>query len=70
MFVLEYTNRGQLVTRRLLVLLAIEPVLLMLCLFVPATHDLVHFYPADAAGEEFPRSAPGPCSGSTWPTRT
>ena len=59
-FVLEYTNRGQLVTRRLLVLLAIEPVLLMLCLFVPATHDLVHFYPADAAGEELPEVGTGP----------
>ena len=53
-FVLEYTNRGHLVTRRLLVLLAIEPLLLMVCLFVPATHDLVRYYPAGAAGVDLP----------------
>jgi PAS domain S-box-containing protein len=59
-FVLEYTNRGHLVTRRLLVLLAIEPMTLMVFLFVPATHDLVHFYPADAAGEDLPVVGTGP----------
>ena len=59
-FVLEYTNRGHLVTRRLLVLLAIEPLLLMVCLFVPATHDLVRFYPADAAGVDLPVVGTGP----------
>ena len=59
-FVLEYTNRGHLVTRRLLALLAIEPVVLMVFLFVPSTHDLVHFYPADAAGEDLPVVGTGP----------
>ena len=59
-FVLEYTNRGHLVTRRLLALLAIEPVVLMVFLFVPAIHDLVHYYPADAAGEDLPVVATGP----------
>ena len=59
-FVLEYTNRGHLVTRRLLALLAIEPLALMVFLFVPATHDLVRFYPADAAGEDLPVVGTGP----------
>ena len=59
-FVLEYTNRGHLVTRRLLALLAIEPIVLMVFLFVPATHDLVHSYPPDAAGEDLPVVGTGP----------
>jgi PAS domain S-box-containing protein len=59
-FVLEYTNRGHLVTRRLLAVLAIEPVALMVFLFLPATHDAVHFYPADAAGEDLPVVGTGP----------
>jgi PAS domain S-box-containing protein len=59
-FVLHYTNRGGLVTRRLLTVLAVEPVVVMLCLFIPATHDLVRFYPPDAAGEDLPVVGTGP----------
>ena len=32
----------------------------MVFLFLPATHDLVHFYPADAAGEDLPVVGTGP----------
>ncbi len=59
-FVLEYTNRGHRVTRRLLGLLAIEPVVVMAILFVPATHDLVRFYPPDADGMDLPVVGTGP----------
>lgn len=59
-FVLEYTNRGRRVTRRLLGLLTIEPVVVMAFLFVPATHDLVRFYPPDADGKDLPVVGTGP----------
>ena len=59
-FVLQYTNRGHLVTRRLLAALTVEPVVVMVALLVPATHDLVRFYPADAAGQELPVVGTGP----------
>jgi PAS domain S-box-containing protein len=59
-FVLQYTNRGHLVTRRLLAALAVEPVAVMTLLFIPATHDLVRFYPPNAAGQELPVVGTGP----------
>jgi PAS domain S-box-containing protein len=59
-FVLQYTGRAQLVTRRLLVVLAIEPVVVLAMLFNPSTHDLIRFYPVDAAGDELPIVRTGP----------
>ena len=59
-FVLQYTGRGHLVTRRRLILLAVEPVTVWVLLAVPATHDLLRFYPASAAGEEIPVVSTGP----------
>jgi serine phosphatase RsbU (regulator of sigma subunit) len=59
-FVLQYTGRGKRVTRRLLALLAIEPVLVLILLAVPATHDLVRSYPASASTEELPIVEVGP----------
>lgn len=59
-FVLQYTGRGTRVTRRLLAVLAIEPVLVLILLAVPATHDLVRFYPAAAETEELPIVEVGP----------
>ncbi len=59
-FVLQYTGRGRRVTRRLLALLTIGPVLTLILLAVPATHDLVRFYPASAATEELPIVEVGP----------
>lgn len=59
-FVLQYTGRGTRVTRRLLALLAVEPVLALILLAVPATHDLVRAYPASAATEDLPIVEVGP----------
>jgi PAS domain S-box-containing protein len=59
-FVLQYTGRAHLVTPRVIGLLAIEPVLVLLVLFNPATHDLVRFYPRNAANVELPIVGAGP----------
>lgn len=59
-FVLQYTGHGRRVTRRLLALLAILPGLALIVLAVPATHDLMRFYPASAATEELPIVEVGP----------
>lgn len=59
-FVLQYTGRGRFVTRRLLALLAIEPVLALTLLAVPSTHDLVRSYPASASTEDLPIVDVGP----------
>ncbi|MDR7255155.1 serine phosphatase RsbU (regulator of sigma subunit) [Nocardioides sp. BE266] len=59
-FVLQYTGRGQLITRRLVALLAVPPVAAMVVLAVPATHDLVRFYPDTAGTEELPIVGTGP----------
>jgi PAS domain S-box-containing protein len=59
-FVLQYTGRSQLVTGRVLVALAVEPVVILAVLFYPGTHDLVRFYPVDAAGDELPIVGTGP----------
>ncbi len=53
-FVLQYTGHGRVVTRRLLWLLAIEPIAIWVLLAVPATHDLVRFYVPGTVGEEIP----------------
>jgi serine phosphatase RsbU (regulator of sigma subunit) len=59
-FVLQYTGRGSRVTRRLLAVLAVEPILALTLLAVPATHDLVRFYPPSAAAEDLPIVQVGP----------
>jgi len=59
-FVLQYTGRGRRVTKGLVALLAVEPVLALTLLAIPATHDLVRFYPASAATEELPVVGVGP----------
>lgn len=53
-FVLQYTGRGRWVSRRLVALLALEPLAVLVVLAVPATHDLIRSYPASAAGEDLP----------------
>ncbi len=53
-FVLQYTGRGHLVTRRMLALLTIEPVVVLALLANRGTHDLVRYYSAGAAGQELP----------------
>ena len=47
-FILCWTGHSRRVTRRLLVLLALEPLALLVLLLLPATHDLVRYLPADA----------------------
>jgi len=59
-FVLQYTGRPALVTRKVLVALAVEPVVILAVLFYPSTHDLVRFYPVDAADDELPIVGTGP----------
>jgi PAS domain S-box-containing protein len=59
-FVLQYTNRRHLVSRKLLAVLAIEPVAVLLCLFLPFSHDLVRYYPPEAAGDDTPVVSAGP----------
>lgn len=59
-FVLQYTGRAHLVTRRVVAALAVEPLLVLAVLFHPATHDLVRFYPEDAAEVELPIVGTGP----------
>jgi PAS domain S-box-containing protein len=59
-FVLQYTGRGRLVTRRVLGILTIEPLVVLVLLANGATHDLVRFYPRNAVGEELPVVGTGP----------
>ena len=59
-FVLQYTDRGRLVTVRMVALLGIEPALVMALLAVPTTHDLVHDYPPGALQQALPVVATGP----------
>lgn len=59
-FVLQYTGRGQLVTRGLLAALIVEPVVVLGLLAWPATHDWVRYYPPSAAGEALPVVGTGP----------
>ena len=59
-FVLQYTGRERYLTRPVLGLVVVEPLLLLLALALPATHDLVRFYPASAAGDKTPVVGAGP----------
>lgn len=59
-FVLQYTGRAHLVSRRVVALLTVEPVLVLAVLFNPGSHDLVRFYPPDSAGVELPVVGTGP----------
>ena len=47
-FALRYTGRWSRIPPRVIALLAIEPVAVMTLLAIPATHDLIHYYPTDA----------------------
>ncbi len=58
-FVLHYTGRRRLVSRRLLGVLAVEPLAVWLLLAVPATHDLLRFYPPGSELDEIPVVATG-----------
>ena len=59
-FILCWTGSTSRVTRRLLLLLAVEPVGLLGLLALPATHDLVRYLPAGAADPLTVEVATGP----------
>src|SRR3954449_921153 len=59
-FVLRYTGRGRLVSRRLLLALTVGPLASVVVSFVRAPHDLVRFYPPGAAQEQLPVVGSGP----------
>jgi len=63
-FAALFSGRGQWVTRRNLVLLAVEPVLVLVLLANGATHDLIRYYPASAVGDQGAVARPGPLF---WP---
>jgi sigma-B regulation protein RsbU (phosphoserine phosphatase) len=59
-FVLRYTGHDRLVTRRLLVLLAVVPVLVCAVLANPATHDLIRYYKTAPGDGQTPLVGSGP----------
>jgi PAS domain S-box-containing protein len=50
-FVMQYTGRERLVNRRTMAALAVVPVATVALLAVPATHDLVRYYPREATAD-------------------
>src|SRR4029453_2830381 len=48
---MQYTGRERLVTRRTMAALAVVPAATVALLAVPATHDLVRYYPPSAAAD-------------------
>jgi PAS domain-containing protein len=63
-FVARFSGRGHWVTRRTLVLMALEPIIVLGLLANAATHDLIRFYPPGAASESNPDAEAGPLF---WP---
>jgi serine phosphatase RsbU (regulator of sigma subunit) len=59
-FVLQYTGRGHLVTRRLVALLAVPPIAALAVLAAPATHNLVRSYSATSGAQDLPDVQSGP----------
>jgi PAS domain S-box-containing protein len=50
-FIMQYTGRDRWVNRRTMAALAVVPVATIVLLAVPATHDLVRYYPPEAAAD-------------------
>jgi signal transduction histidine kinase len=63
-FAALFSGRGHWVNRRTVALLAVEPALVLSLLANRATHDLVRFYPASAAGDPGAVAQSGPLF---WP---
>ncbi len=53
-FTLQYTGRTHWLTRRLLFLLSVEPLIVLTLLAIPATHDLIRVYSRTTNAERFP----------------
>jgi PAS domain S-box-containing protein len=63
-FAALFSGRGHWVNRRTMALLSLEPLIVLGLLANRATHDLVRWYPAAAAGDEAAVAQPGPLF---WP---
>ena len=59
-FVLQYTGRERLLTRRVLGLLVLEPLIVLGLLAFDRTHDLVRYYEPSEAGKDLPVVTGGP----------
>ena len=67
-FVAEYTGRGRGLPVWVLAALAVEPLIVLVMLTVPATRDLIHYYPTDPARMRFVGAAPVNLAGPLfWP---
>ena len=50
-FIMQYTRRDQWVNRPVMAALAVPPLVVIVLLANPATHDLVRYYPPSAAAD-------------------
>ena len=59
-FLLQYSGRTRWLDRRAMVLLAVEPLAVLVLLADSATHDLIRYYPPGATVENHPVASNGP----------
>jgi PAS domain S-box-containing protein len=64
-FIMQFTGHGRWVNRRTMAALAVPPAAVRALLAVPATHDLVRYYPASAAAD--PANAIAQVGWAFWP---
>ncbi|MDF2739149.1 MAG: hypothetical protein K0S88_515 [Actinomycetia bacterium] len=64
-FIMQYTGHQRWVNRRAMAALAVVPLATIALLAVPATHDLVRYYPPEAAAD--PRNAIAQVGPLFWP---
>ncbi|HEX8860810.1 MAG TPA: histidine kinase N-terminal 7TM domain-containing protein [Actinomycetes bacterium] len=64
-FIMQFTGHGRWVNRRTMAALAVPPAAVLALLAVPATHDLVRYYPASAAAD--PADAIAQVGWAFWP---
>jgi PAS domain S-box-containing protein len=64
-FIMQFTGHGRWVNRRTMAALAVPPAAVLALLAVPATHDLVRYYPASASAD--PANAIAQVGWAFWP---
>jgi PAS domain S-box-containing protein len=64
-FIVQFTGHGRWVNRRTMAALAVPPAAVLALLAVPATHDLVRYYPASASAD--PANAIAQVGWAFWP---
>jgi PAS domain S-box-containing protein len=64
-FIMQFTGHGRWVNRRTMAALAVPPAAVLALLAVPATHDLVRYYPPSAAAD--PANAIAQVGWAFWP---